>query len=333
MTKIVLENIKKSYENGQEAVKGVTFEVIDSEFLVLVGPSGCGKSTILRMIAGLENISSGKLYFNDKIVNDLSPKDRNIGMVFQNYALYPHLSVYDNLAFPLKISKMDKDEIDEKVNIIAEILNLTEYLKRKPKQLSGGQRQRVALGRAMIRKPDVFLFDEPLSNLDAKLRGSMRTEIIRIHREFKTTAIYVTHDQTEAMTMGDRIVVLKDGEIQQIGTPQEIYEYPQNVFVAGFIGAPPINLFEGRISLENGAYFIEINTANIFEIDLTAFINPPTNGMNCTLALRPEAFLLSSKDSDNQIRIKITNKEILGHETIVYFETNGKSKSVKDLLL
>lgn len=330
MTKIILDNLKKSYDNGQEAVKGVSFDVQDGEFLVLVGPSGCGKSTILRMIAGLEDISDGSLYFNENKVNDLSPKDRNIGMVFQNYALYPHLSVYNNLAFPLKISKVSKDEIEEKVKAIAEILNLTEYLNRKPKQLSGGQRQRVALGRAMIRKPDVFLFDEPLSNLDAKLRGSMRTEIIRIHREFRTTAIYVTHDQTEAMTMGDRIVVLKDGEIQQIGTPQEIYEFPQNIFVAGFVGAPPINLFYGRISLENGDFFVENNTANIFEIDLKSFVITPANGLNCTMALRPEALhLMQENNTKNQIRVKITNIEILGHESIIYFETSNSTKSMR----
>ncbi len=238
MSKVTLSNICKSYSNGYNAVKNVNIDIQDKEFVVLVGPSGCGKSTTLRMIAGLEEISSGELHIGERLVNDVDPKDRDIAMVFQNYALYPHLSVYDNMAFALKLRKMPKDEIDKKVKEAARILDLEKVLDRKPKALSGGQRQRVALGRAIVRNPQVFLMDEPLSNLDAKLRTSMRTEISKLHKSLGTTFIYVTHDQVEAMTMADRIVVMKDGVVQQIATPQEIYDHPANMFVAGFIGAP-----------------------------------------------------------------------------------------------
>ena len=235
MAEVILKNICKSYDNGFNAVKNVNIDIEDKEFVVLVGPSGCGKSTTLRMIAGLEDISDGELYIGDKLVNDIDPKDRDIAMVFQNYALYPHLSVYDNMAFALKLRKMPKDEIDKKVKEAAKILDLGHLLDRKPKALSGGQRQRVALGRAIVRNPKVFLMDEPLSNLDAKLRTAMRTEITKLHKSLGTTFIYVTHDQVEAMTMADRIVVMKDGIVQQIDTPQDIYDSPNNIFVAGFI--------------------------------------------------------------------------------------------------
>ncbi|MDU1856026.1 MAG: ATP-binding cassette domain-containing protein, partial [Clostridium baratii] len=238
MAGLTFKGIKKIYENGYEAVKDFNLEIKDREFIVFVGPSGCGKSTTLRMVAGLEHISGGELYIGDRLVNDVLPKDRDIAMVFQNYALYPHMTVYDNISFGLKLKKMPKEEIDKKVKEVAKILDIEELLNRKPKALSGGQRQRVAMGRAIVRKPKVFLMDEPLSNLDAKLRVQMRMEISKLYKKLDTTFIYVTHDQTEAMTLGTRIVVMKDGVIQQTDTPNEIYEHPVNMFVAGFIGSP-----------------------------------------------------------------------------------------------
>ena len=238
MAKVTLKNIKKVYDKNVVAVQEFNLEIADKEFIVLVGPSGCGKSTTLRMVAGLEEISGGELYIGDKLVNDVPPKDRDIAMVFQNYALYPHMTVYENMAFALKLRKEKKEVIDKKVREAAEILDITQYLDRKPKALSGGQRQRVAIGRAIVRDPQVFLMDEPLSNLDAKLRNQMRAEIIKLRQRIDTTFIYVTHDQTEAMTLGDRIVIMKDGFIQQIGTPQEVFNHPANLFVAGFIGSP-----------------------------------------------------------------------------------------------
>ena len=261
MATLKFEKINKIYDNGVQAVFDFNLEIKDKEFIVFVGPSGCGKSTTLRMVAGLEEITSGDLYIDDKLMNEVLPKDRDIAMVFQNYALYPHMTVYANMAFGLKLRKMKKDEIDKRVQFAAQILGLTEYLNRKPKALSGGQRQRVALGRAIVRSPKVFLMDEPLSNLDAKLRVQMRTEITRIHKEVGATTIYVTHDQTEAMTMADRVVVMKDGYIQQIGTPREIYSNPSNIFVATFIGSPAMNILHGEyddgvIRLSNG---FEIN--------------------------------------------------------------------------
>ncbi|MDD4571350.1 MAG: sn-glycerol-3-phosphate ABC transporter ATP-binding protein UgpC [Clostridia bacterium] len=248
MAKLVLENLSKIYDHKVVAVKNVNLVIEDREFLVLVGPSGCGKSTILRMIAGIEEITEGNIFIGETKVNDVQPKDRDIAMVFQNYALYPHMTVYENMAFALKMKKTPKEEIQKRVLASANILGIEDLLKRKPKQLSGGQRQRVALGRAIVRKPQVFLMDEPLSNLDAKLRVQMRTEICRLYRKLNTTVVYVTHDQTEAMTMGSQIVVLKDGEIQQADTPQNIYKYPANTFVASFIGIPPMNLIEALIS-------------------------------------------------------------------------------------
>ncbi|MCS7459760.1 sn-glycerol-3-phosphate ABC transporter ATP-binding protein UgpC [Paenibacillus doosanensis] len=261
MGRILLNHIEKRYgkEKGQ-AVKDFNLEILDGEFLVMVGPSGCGKSTTLRMIAGLEDISSGELYIGDQLVNHLPPKDRDIAMVFQNYALYPNMSVYENIAFGLRLRKMPKHEIDLAVKKTARILEIEQFLSRKPKQLSGGQRQRVALGRAIVRNPQVFLMDEPLSNLDAKLRVQMRTEIIRLHKQLGVTMVYVTHDQVEAMTMGHRIVVMKDGIIQQVDTPQKIYNHPRNMFVAGFIGTPPINLVEGQIK-ENADGELEFHTS------------------------------------------------------------------------
>ena len=259
MSEVVMKGLKKVYDNKVTAVHDVNLEIKDKEFIVLVGPSGCGKSTTLRMVAGLEEISDGELYIDGKLVNDVPPKDRDIAMVFQNYALYPHKTVYDNLAFALKLRKEPKDVIDKKVKEVAEILDITQYLKRKPKALSGGQRQRVAIGRAMVRDPKVFLMDEPLSNLDAKLRNQMRAEIIKLRSRINTTFMYVTHDQTEAMTLGDRIVIMKDGYVNQIGTPQEVFNKPVNLFVAGFIGMPVMNFFDNcKLLLEDGVYYAEI---------------------------------------------------------------------------
>ncbi len=259
MSEVLIKNMKKVYDNKVTAVHDVNLHIKDKEFIVLVGPSGCGKSTTLRMVAGLEDISDGELYIDGKLVNDIAPKDRDIAMVFQNYALYPHMSVYDNMAFALKLKRTPQDQIDKKVKEVAEILDITQYLQRKPKALSGGQRQRVAIGRAMVRDPKVFLMDEPLSNLDAKLRNQMRAEIIKLRKRINTTFMYVTHDQTEAMTLGDRIVIMKDGYVNQIGTPQELFDKPVNLFVAGFIGMPVMNFFaDSKLLLENGKYFAQV---------------------------------------------------------------------------
>ena len=269
MSEVIMRGLKKVYDGGVTAVHDVNLHIADKEFIVLVGPSGCGKSTTLRMVAGLEDITSGELYIDGKLVNDVEPKDRDIAMVFQSYALYPHMTVRDNLGFALKLKKVPKDEIAKKVNEVAEILDITQYLDRKPKALSGGQRQRVAIGRAMVRDPKVFLMDEPLSNLDAKLRNQMRAEIIKLRARINTTFMYVTHDQTEAMTLGDRIVIMKDGYVNQIGTPQEVFGKPVNLFVAGFIGMPVMNFFDGcRLLKENGVYYAEIRGVRF---ELSAF--------------------------------------------------------------
>ena len=267
MSTVLLKDLKKVYDGNVVAVHDVNLEIADKEFIVLVGPSGCGKSTTLRMVAGLEDISEGELYIDGRLCNDVAPKDRDIAMVFQSYALYPHLSVYDNMAFALKLKKTPKAVIDKKVREVAAILDITQYLERKPKALSGGQRQRVAIGRAMVRDPKVFLMDEPLSNLDAKLRNQMRAEIIKLRQRINTTFMYVTHDQTEAMTLGDRIVIMKDGYVNQIGTPVEVFNKPVNLFVAGFIGMPVMNFFDNcKLVLENGLYYAEIRGVR-FELD------------------------------------------------------------------
>ena len=258
MSSISLKNVYKIFDDGTTAVNDFSLEIADKEFIILVGPSGCGKSTTLRMIAGLEHITKGELKIGDRIVNDVAPKDRDIAMVFQSYALYPHMTVYKNMAFGLELRKMPKDEIDKRVREAARVLDIEHLLKRKPKALSGGQRQRVALGRAMVRSPSVFLLDEPLSNLDAKLRTNMRTEIKKLHQRLGTTFIYVTHDQTEAMTMGDRIVVMKDGVIQQVDSPQNLYKHPQNMFVAGFIGSPQMNFLDAEVKSKNGKIFLSL---------------------------------------------------------------------------
>ena len=264
MSEVKIKGLKKIYEGGVTAVHDVNIDIKDKEFIVLVGPSGCGKSTTLRMVAGLEEISEGELYIDGKLCNNVEPKDRDIAMVFQSYALYPHMSVYDNMAFALKLKKVPKAEIDKKVREVAQILDITQYLERKPKALSGGQRQRVAIGRAMVRDPKVFLMDEPLSNLDAKLRNQMRAEIIKLRQRINTTFMYVTHDQTEAMTLGDRIVIMKDGFVNQIGSPTEVFDKPVNLFVAGFIGMPVMNFFDNcKLLLEDGVYYAQIRNAKI----------------------------------------------------------------------
>lgn len=321
MATVLLKNVTKIYEGSSVAVKNVSLEINDKEFVVLVGPSGCGKSTVLRMIAGLEEITSGEIYIDEKIVNNIPPKDRDIAMVFQNYALYPHMSVFENIAFGLKLRKYDKNEIKQRVEEAAVILNLQDYLNRKPRQLSGGQRQRVAVGRAIVRKPKVFLFDEPLSNLDAKLRVQMRTEISRLHKNLGATMIYVTHDQTEAMTMGDKIVILKDGEVQQIGAPMELYSNPLNKFVAGFIGSPAMNFINGKIVQSDKLYFA-IDNLNV-KIALEETHNKKLQkyrDKEITIGIRPEDVLLSTEKSlaeDISVRIEVV--EPMGNETLLYF--------------
>ncbi len=294
MASVRFENVNKYYDKNIHAIKDVNLSISDKEFVVLVGPSGCGKSTLLRMAAGLEDVSEGKLFIDDKIVNDVPPKDRDIAMVFQNYALYPHMTVFQNMAFGLKLRKFPVDEIEKRVKEAAELLGLSEYLDRKPKALSGGQRQRVAVGRAIVRKPKVFLFDEPLSNLDAKLRVQMRIEISKLHQKLKTTMIYVTHDQVEAMTMGERIVVLKDGIVQQVDSPLYLYNHPENVFTAGFIGSPAMNFFEGKI-INNGEFVFQSDNMKI------TLDNSLENKMSeykdkiILLGIRPEHLILSKE--------------------------------------
>jgi len=324
MAKVELKKVCKSYEKKVEIVKNINLKVNDKEFIVLVGPSGCGKSTILRMIAGLEEITAGEIFIGEKVVNNVHPKDRDIAMVFQNYALYPHMDVYDNMAFGLKMRKFKKDVIDKRVTEAAEILDLTEYLHRKPRQLSGGQRQRVALGRAIVRDPQVFLMDEPLSNLDAKLRVQMRFEIKKLHDTLKTTFVYVTHDQVEAMTMGDRIVVLNGGVIQQADTPEQIYNWPENIFVAGFIGSPAMNFIETQILPDK---IIKLGNYTIYPDDnLNAVIhNNDLIGKKVTIGIRPEHFSLNS----NGIKIIPELVEMLGSEKLLHFNLEGKKTVAK----
>ena len=294
---------------GVVAVQEFNLEIADKEFIVLVGPSGCGKSTTLRMIAGLEEISEGELWIDDKMVNDVAPKDRDIAMVFQNYALYPHMTVYDNMAFALKLRHTPKDEIDRAVKAAAEILDITEYLGRKPKALSGGQRQRVAIGRAIVRDPKVMLMDEPLSNLDAKLRNQMRAEIIKLRQKINTTFIYVTHDQTEAMTLGDRIVIMKDGFIQQIGTPQEVFNHPYNLFVAEFIGSPKMNIFDANLVKNDGKYAVELGgmTVELSEEKQAALAKNNVQPKAIKLGVRPEHIVL-----EQGISGKVDVSELMG---------------------
>ena len=335
MAGLTLKGIYKKYPGGVVAVSDVNLEIRDKEFIVLVGPSGCGKSTTLRMIAGLEEISEGELYIGDRLVNDIAPKDRDIAMVFQNYALYPHMTVFDNMAFGLKLRKVPKAEIERKVNEAAKILDLTHLLDRKPKAMSGGQRQRVALGRAIVRSPKVFLLDEPLSNLDAKLRAQMRTEIAKIHKKLGTTFIYVTHDQKEAMTMGDRIVCMKDGFVQQIDTPQNLYENPVNKFVAGFLGSPQMNFIDAELKEEYGQFIVEFGATNgrgnRYQIivpeskvneDLGNYV-----GKEIILGVRPESIhdeeMYLSNASTGVIDANVEITEMMGAETYLYLLCEG----------
>lgn len=328
MATIRFSNVAKSFDNGKfTVIPDLSLEIADKEFVVLVGPSGCGKSTTLRMIAGLEDISSGELYINDKLVNNIPPKDRDIAMVFQSYALYPHMTVYKNMAFALKLKKIPKKEIDEKVMWAAKILDIEPYLDRKPRALSGGQRQRVALGRAMVRNPEVFLLDEPLSNLDAKLRTEMRAQITTLHRKLQTTFVYVTHDQTEAMTMADRIVVMDKGEIRQFDTPQKLYNEPADMFVAGFIGSPQMNFIDAKIISEKGKLQVKFSGYS-FEVPKkkTAVLEKYID-KDIVFGIRPE-HILSDGDSDTADKCSLTVvaeiSEMTGSETNIYFELSGK---------
>lgn len=348
MAEVVLKNIKKVYplqenkkglfgkkketnkkstnlqitDEGVVAVQDFNIDIKDNEFIVLVGPSGCGKSTTLRMVAGLEDISGGELYIDGRLCNDIEPKDRDIAMVFQSYALYPHLTVYDNIAFPLKIAKVPKEEIDKKVRDAAETLDITQYLDRKPKNLSGGQRQRVAIGRAIVRNPKVLLMDEPLSNLDAKLRNQMRAEIIKLRQKIDTTFIYVTHDQVEAMTLGDRIVVMKDGFVQQIGTPQEVFDHPANLFVSGFIGTPQMNYFDAKLVIKNGSYFVDVDDQE-FELSKEKQDRLKAKGVkeqDITLGVRPDHMVLADKG----IRAKVDVSELMGTSVHLHVTALGR---------
>ena len=327
MAQVVFKNVNKIFDKNVAAVKDANLEVNDKELVVLVGPSGCGKSTFLRLVAGLEEITSGEIYIDDRLVNDVPPKDRDIAMVFQNYALYPHMSVFDNMAFGLKMRKFPKNEIRERVGEAAQILDVAHLLKRKPKALSGGQRQRVALGRALVRKPKVFLFDEPLSNLDAKLRAQMRAEISKLHSRLGATMIYVTHDQVEAMSMGERIVVLKDGLIQQIDTPLHLYENPTNKFVAGFIGSPAMNFFEGYIKSEGGLFFqnTDMNIRITSEMETTL---GPYVGKRIVFGIRPEHISYASTASDltdeAKVKASLDVYEPLGSEVYLYLGIGGR---------
>ncbi|MGE7904697.1 ABC transporter ATP-binding protein [Peribacillus sp. NPDC094092] len=327
MAELRLEHIYKIYDKNAAAVTDFNLHIMDKEFIVFVGPSGCGKSTTLRMVAGLEDISKGDLYIDGKRVNDVFPKDRDIAMVFQNYALYPHMSVYDNMAFGLKLRKFPKDEIERRVNDAARILGLEQYLKRKPKALSGGQRQRVALGRAIVRDAKVFLMDEPLSNLDAKLRVQMRSEIAKLHQRLQTTTIYVTHDQTEAMTMATRLVVMKDGIIQQVGAPKDVYEYPENIFVGGFIGSPAMNFFKG--TLKDGAFQIGEVSIEVPEGKMKVLRNQGYVNKDIILGIRPEDFhdepLFIDASRGTKVTIKVEVSELMGAETMLYSQISDQN--------
>lgn len=335
MASISLKNICKKYSNGFEAVKNFNMEIEDKEFIIFVGPSGCGKSTTLRMVAGLEDISSGELRIDGKLVNDVEPKDRDIAMVFQNYALYPHMTVYENMAFALKLRKTPPEEIDKMVHNAAKILDLEKLLDRKPKALSGGQRQRVAMGRAIVRNPKVFLMDEPLSNLDAKLRVQMRAEISKLHQSLGTTIIYVTHDQTEAMTLGTRIVVMKDGVVQQIDTPQNLYNHPANLFVASFIGSPQMNFLDAVCEVNGNQAILKIGEyrISISEEKSKALIDGGYAGKTVVMGIRPEDIYDSDdmleKFSNSTIESTINISELLGAEVYLYFDIQGTTMTAR----
>ena len=345
MSEVRLVNLKKIYPNAEKkkkakkgepekktnlqitdkgvvAVQEFNLDIKDQEFIVLVGPSGCGKSTTLRMIAGLEDISEGELWIGDKLMNDVEPKDRDIAMVFQNYALYPHMTVYDNMAFSLKLKKTPKEEIDQKVREAAAILDITQYLDRKPKALSGGQRQRVAIGRAIVRDPQVMLMDEPLSNLDAKLRNEMRAEIIKLRQRINTTFVYVTHDQTEAMTLGDRIVIMRDGFVQQIGTPQEVFDHPANLFVAGFIGVPQMNMFDAKLVKQDGKYAVEIGGQSVVlsEEKQARLAAKNVAEQDVVLGVRPDHMMLC----EDGIKGRVDVSELMGSSLHLHITAEGK---------
>jgi len=330
MASVKLTDVKKVYDNKVTAVHDFNLEIKDKEFVVFVGPSGCGKSTTLRMIAGLEEISGGTLEIDGEVVNDLQPKDRDIAMVFQNYALYPHMTVYDNIAFSLRLKKVPEDEVFERVTNAANILGITEYLTRKPRALSGGQRQRVAIGRAMVRNAKVFLMDEPLSNLDAKLRNQMRAEIILLRQKLDTTFIYVTHDQTEAMTLGDRIVIMKDGYIEQVGTPQEVFDTPVNLFVAGFIGSPQMNFLRARLVKSGSAYAVELLGVNLplNEEQNTVLARKGIGSQEIILGVRPEHTTVLFSDTEGAIECTIDVNEMMGSELHLHLRSRNDDKII-----
>lgn len=331
MASITFKNVTKTYEGAASpVVPNLNLDIKDKEFIILVGPSGCGKSTTLRMIAGLESVSQGELYIGERMVNKVPPKDRDIAMVFQNYALYPHMNVYRNIAFGLKLRKEDEKEIDRRVHEAAKVLDLEHLLTRKPKELSGGQRQRVALGRAMVRNPAVFLLDEPLSNLDAKLRTSMRSEIARLHKKLDITFVYVTHDQTEAMTMGDRIVVMKEGVVQQFDTPQMLYDQPSNLFVAGFIGSPQMNFLDADIQKEDGKLYAVVGKNKVAVPEFKWEALSGYIGKNVIMGLRPEDFLRRDQlTADNRLDAKLVFSELLGAEYDLFMELGEFRITVK----
>ena len=339
MGEIKINNIGKIYPNGTRALEDVNIEINDGEFVVLVGPSGCGKTTLLRMVAGLEDITEGEISIGDKVVNEVAPKDRDIAMVFQNYALYPHMSVYDNMALSLKLRKLSKDEIDKKVKDAAKTLEISELLERKPKALSGGQRQRVAMGRAIVRNPEAFLMDEPLSNLDAKLRVQMRAELGQLHTQLETTTLYVTHDQVEAMTMGDRVAVIRKGELQQINTPREIYLYPKNIFVAGFIGSPAMNFVYADVKVSGGKANLTFAGETLQCSGDAVKKLEKVDGQQIVLGIRPEAFedSIYAKDSEytESISIKVTLLEQLGSDSYIHFYKDIKpvqTEAIEEIL-
>jgi multiple sugar transport system ATP-binding protein len=331
LARVALKDVSKVFPNGVVAVATMDLEIADGEFVVLVGPSGCGKSTTLRMIAGLEDATTGTIAIGDRIVSDVEPKDRNVAMVFQSYALYPHMSVRDNLAFGLKMRKVPRSQIQQKVDDVAQVLGISELLGRKPKALSGGQRQRVALGRAIVRDPEAFLFDEPLSNLDAKMRVQMRTEISRLHHQLGATMIYVTHDQTEAMTLGQRIVIMRDGLVQQVDTPLALYQRPANSFVAGFIGSPAMNFLPGQLVHENGLRLLPDGAARQQTIALPAAFQPPAGllGHPLVLGIRPEHVRVGAEGSDVSMRAAVQVIEPLGNETLLYFSVAEQPLTVR----
>ena len=338
LAEIVLENVSKVYPDGTTAVSALDLDIKDGEFIVLVGPSGCGKTTALRMVAGLEHISDGTIRIGDRVVNTVPPKERDIAMVFQNYALYPHMTVYDNMAFGLKLRKLPKEEIDRRVREAASILGLEEFLKRKPKALSGGQRQRVAMGRAIVREPKAFLMDEPLSNLDAKLRVQMRSEIARIQRELGVTTLYVTHDQVEAMTMGDRVAIIRKGVLQQADTPQNLYEHPVNLFSAGFIGSPAMNMAEATLSRSNGSYAVEFGGFRLSLPEEVAASRPDLRqyeGKSVIVGLRPEdmedATLAVDAPGDRRIQSVVELREALGSDVVIHFKVNAPPVITEDV--